>query len=377
MIISTQLQSIGGILYQAVSARSVFSALKTGTAFAGWIAYRIKKHGFVEGVDYVVTVDEDNRGRKDYVMTGQMAYNVAVDGYFPGTNAAVAILAEFLPATTEVAVHQPERVAVFAAPEHLKGVLTMSSVEIVEVINAMRGPGKAELRHDHFMEKLRGHPGINHPNFRGVYFDPKGEQRPCYYLPKREAELMVMSESLEVQTKVYDRLTELEAAVVPKLPQSYAEALMELALNVQRTEALQLENAAKATQIEQQTMLIEHQKPAVDFVEDYVKADGSIGFRTMAKLLGAPEPEFRNFLYDNKYRFKEAGKWTHIKKWGDQLGGAGYFTVKTGKTAQGFAFAASYFTPKGVEFFTRKWKERKIVLTRKPTSIPDYTSYNT
>lgn len=101
--------------------------------------------------------------------------------------------------------------------------------EIVEVINPLRGPDKAELRHDTFMEKMRKYPGINGPNFRGVYLRRNGESRPCYYLPKREAELMVMSESLEVQTKVYDRLTELEAAVVPKLPQTYAQALMELA----------------------------------------------------------------------------------------------------------------------------------------------------
>ena len=95
---------------------------------------------------------------------------------------------------------------VFAAPDHLKGILTMSSVEIVEVINAMRGPGKAELAHRTFMEKLRNHPGINGQNFLHVYLGGNGEQRPCYYLPKREAELMVMSEifpksgeSLEVQ----------------------------------------------------------------------------------------------------------------------------------------------------------------------------------
>ena len=74
----------------------------------------------------------------------------------------------------------------------------MSSVEIVEVINAMRAPGKAELRHDNFMVKVEGHPGITHLNFQGSYFDPTGRELKCYYLPKREAELMVMSESLEV-----------------------------------------------------------------------------------------------------------------------------------------------------------------------------------
>jgi hypothetical protein len=51
---------------------------------------------------------------------------------------------------------------------------------------------------------------------------------------------MVMSESLEVQTKVYDRLTEVEAKVVAfRLPQSYAEALLELATTVQKTEVHQ------------------------------------------------------------------------------------------------------------------------------------------
>lgn len=96
----------------------------------------------------------------------------------------------------------------------------MSSVEIVDVINAMRGPGKAELRHDDFLRKLRTHPGINARNFSGFYVGGNGKQEPCYYLPKREAELMVMSESLEVQTKVYDRLTELEAEAYKALTET-------------------------------------------------------------------------------------------------------------------------------------------------------------
>lgn len=104
----------------------------------------------------------------------------------------------------------------------------MSSVEIVEVINAMREPGRAELRHDDFMRKLLGHPGISARNFSGTYFDTQNKERPCYYLPKREAELMVMSESLAVQTKVYDRLVDLEAKaaapVVLAMPTSYLDA---------------------------------------------------------------------------------------------------------------------------------------------------------
>lgn len=84
----------------------------------------------------------------------------------------------------------------------------MCSVEIMDVINALRGPCKAEMMHNDFMKKVRLHPGIEEGKFSSYYSGGNGKQEPCYYLPKREAELMVMSESLEVQTKVYDRLTE-------------------------------------------------------------------------------------------------------------------------------------------------------------------------
>lgn len=90
-------------------------------------------------------------------------------------------------------------------------IATMSSVELVEIINSMRPEGSAELRHDNFMVKIENHPGIQSPKFLGDYKDSRGRMQKCYHLPKREAELMVMSESLEVQTKVYDRLSALEA----------------------------------------------------------------------------------------------------------------------------------------------------------------------
>lgn len=89
-------------------------------------------------------------------------------------------------------------------------VQTMSSLELVQIINELREEGKAELRHSDFMVKLEKHPGIDSPKFSGQYKDSTGRTLKCYYLPKRECELMVMSESLQVQTKVYDRMTALE-----------------------------------------------------------------------------------------------------------------------------------------------------------------------
>ena len=73
--------------------------------------------------------------------------------------------------------------------------------------------GHARLRHASFIKKLEAHPGIHSTEFSGEYTDSSGRKVKCYNLPEREARLMVMSESLEVQTKVLDRLMELERAL--------------------------------------------------------------------------------------------------------------------------------------------------------------------
>ena len=82
---------------------------------------------------------------------------------------------------------------------------TVSSIELVSIINDMRDMGKATLRHDNFIRKIEGHPAIDSPKFLGQYKDGSGRSVKCYYLPKREACLMVMSESESVRAKVYDR----------------------------------------------------------------------------------------------------------------------------------------------------------------------------
>ncbi len=45
--------------------------------------------------------------------------------------------------------------------------------------------------------------GIQSPKFLGDYKDSRGRLQKCYNLPKREAELLIMSESLEVQTRAF------------------------------------------------------------------------------------------------------------------------------------------------------------------------------
>lgn len=89
--------------------------------------------------------------------------------------------------------------------------LTMSSLEIVDLINKSRKEGESELRHDHFMEKVVKVLGEKQsPEFLGDYKDSKNRTYKCYYFPKRESMLMAMSYSYELQAKIYDLWEEKE-----------------------------------------------------------------------------------------------------------------------------------------------------------------------
>lgn len=96
---------------------------------------------------------------------------------------------------------------------------TMSSLEMVDFINSQRGDGEATLQHKHFLEKVPQVLGDGYAKFSATYIHPQNKQEyPCYHFPKREACLMAMSYSYDLQAKVFDRMTELEARQVQTLP---------------------------------------------------------------------------------------------------------------------------------------------------------------
>lgn len=96
--------------------------------------------------------------------------------------------------------------------------VTMTSLELVEYINSHRGTEESILRHSDFLEKVKKVLSEGERKFSSTYFDAQGKERPCYKLPKREACLMAMSYSYDLQAKVFDRMTALEAKTAPKLP---------------------------------------------------------------------------------------------------------------------------------------------------------------
>lgn len=138
---------------------------------------------------------------------------------------------------------------------------TMTSLELVETINQVRATeGKKSLRHDNFMVKIEKHPGIDSPKFLGEYTDSTGRNLKCYRLPKRECELMVMSESLAVQTTVYDKLS---AALVVTKPDPFAalppeqRALIVLMVQNAEIKATQEKQSTEIARIQESVAVIE------------------------------------------------------------------------------------------------------------------------
>lgn len=91
--------------------------------------------------------------------------------------------------------------------------VTMTSLELVEYINDSRkfDEKPVKLRHADFMAKVPKVLGFElSEKFRSVYLDTTSRTLPCYRLPKREACLMAMSYSYEIQAQVFDHMTAME-----------------------------------------------------------------------------------------------------------------------------------------------------------------------
>lgn len=118
------------------------------------------------------------------------------------------------------------------APLSSQRPITMTSLNLVDFINEDRkaraeavgaqfpSPGFAKLEHSDFMKKVPEVLGRGAGNFSDTYVHPQnGQTYPCYRFPKREACLMAMSYSYELQAKVFDRMTALEqSSEAPTLP---------------------------------------------------------------------------------------------------------------------------------------------------------------
>jgi phage antirepressor YoqD-like protein len=140
----------------------------------------------------------------------------------------------------------------------------MNSKEIAELT------GK---EHSHIMRDIRNlQEQIGNESIFGLvsYKDTKGEIRPMYELDKKQTLLLISGYNALLRLKIIDRWEELEQQK-PKLPQTYSEALRELADVTEQKLILEQRN--------------EKLEPRSTYFEQMIMTDGLISMEQAAKLL--------------------------------------------------------------------------------------------
>lgn len=107
--------------------------------------------------------------------------------------------------------------------------------------------------------------------------------------------------------------------------------------------------------------IVDEQAPAVNFVQNYVRADGLFGVRQTAKILGVTQNAFVDLCLDRGVLFRENGSLQPYAPWIK----AGYFHVRTGEQND-HAYVHTRFTSKGVAWARSKLKIGPLLATPAP-----------
>ena len=220
--------------------------------------------------------------------------------------------------------------------------LTMSSREIAELVDSRHDSVKRTIERLVAQGVIESPPLVDFKNINNVAGQEyvfSGEQG------KRSSIIVVAQLSPEFTARLVDRWQELEAGQAPKVPQTYAQALLE---------------AGRLAQLaEEQARQLALAAPKVAFVDKYVQATGLFTFREVAKLLKANEARFREFLIDSKVMYYLGKKLTAYKNHED----AGRFAVKTDTAKNGHDYRQTFFTPKGVHWVAGQWAKHQEATT--------------
>ncbi|AXF76639.1 phage antirepressor KilAC domain-containing protein [Erwinia tracheiphila] len=217
--------------------------------------------------------------------------------------------------------------------------LKMTSREIAE----LTGKEHKNVKRD--IENMLADLNEDALTFERIYFDSMNRQQTEYALDREHTECLVTGYNAMLRMKVIKRLHELEDAIRPQLPDFNNPAIAARAWADQVEQRQQLENQLAIA------------APKAQFVDSYVSASGSLGFRETCKLLHIKENAFRQFLLDSQIMYVLAGKITPYSQHID----AGRFTVKTGENQlNGHAFTQVKFTPKGIQWIAGLWSAHQV-----------------
>lgn len=209
-------------------------------------------------------------------------------------------------------------------------VLTMSSREIADLVESRHDSVKRTIERLQDKGLIQLTPMVEVKNHLGQVVTE-------YQLIKRDTYVVVAQLSPEFTARLVDRWQELENQQMPQIPQTLSEALR-LA-------------ADQAEQIERQNLLLEQQRPKVEFVQRYVEAGTTKSLRETAKILKVPERAMIDCLVGDGLLFRQSGNLLPYQKYHVK----GLFDVKTGTTEYGHNYTQTRVTSKGIEYIASRY----------------------
>lgn len=209
-------------------------------------------------------------------------------------------------------------------------VLTMSSREIADLVESRHDSVKRTIERLQDKGLIQLTPMVEVKNHLGQVVTE-------YQLIKRDTYVVVAQLSPEFTARLVDRWQELENQQMPQIPQTLSEALR-LA-------------ADQAEQIEKQNLLLEQQRPKVEFVQRYVEVGTTKSLRETAKILRVPERAMIDCLVGDGLLFRQSGNLLPYQKYHAK----GLFDVKTGTTEHGHNYTQTRVTSKGIEYIASRY----------------------
>lgn len=209
-------------------------------------------------------------------------------------------------------------------------VLTMSSREIADLVESRHDSVKRTIERLQDKGLIQLTPMVEVKNHLGQAVAE-------YQLIKRDSYVVVAQLSPEFTARLVDRWQELENKQMPQIPQTLSEALR-LA-------------ADQAEQIERQNLLLEQQRPKVEFVQRYVEVGTTKSLRETAKILRVPERAMIDCLVGDGLLFRQSGNLLPYQKYHAK----GLFDVKTGITEHGHNYTQTRVTSKGIEYIASRY----------------------
>ena len=229
--------------------------------------------------------------------------------------------------------------------------LTMSSLEMVSYINSSRKPGEAEVRHADFLVKVPKVLNGGERNFSSSYQSAQNKSLPMYNFPRREATLMAMSFSYDMQAQVLDAWDAAEKA----LNKPNAGTTLVRDLEVMPNFMVPSEGARGwADQYDARIALtneISVAQPKIAFHDAVVADETTYSLAEAAKIINVPPRKFNQWLRDNKYVMYDNVAYERYKNLGLMVSKYSGFIRFDGSTAP----ATTRITSKGITYLQKKF----------------------